>query len=240
MARRNGFGEESGSVFHYILIAVAVYAGYWMCTNNASFMDFVDHVKSMVGGVSKFGKDTLDDISSLRTGNIEVSAVTRSDGKSVLDLIKDRCSEGGGFKNNPTHRGLCWQPFDSQNVKIAEKLCATKPDFKSKYSGICAGRLPSGYTVKAKQQHRARKHRYLQLRNTIGSVSQWNCPGAKGVVGGGNWCQFNNKQDAIDYCNSKPECAGFSQQYSGNKTFQLTKVLSPGANKEWQFWKKTN
>ena len=226
MARRNGFGESSGSLFHYILVAIAVYAGYWMCTNNASFMDFVDHVKSMFKLNSSFGpnivravsnpmdelrgamkpvhsyRPALPKMKSFQTEDATVYIVNRNDGKSVLDLIKDRCSKGGGFKYNPAHRGLCDKPFNWQNTEKAKKLCATKPMFKSKYSDIC----------KPQTSYQLRKN-----RRVIGAPID--CPGAKGVINNGVLCQFKNEVDAKKYCDNASACNGINHKPTSRDKF---------------------
>ena len=78
---------------------------------------------------------------------------------------------------------------------------------------------------------------YTTLQNTIGSNAQFNCPGAKGVSGDGSWCQFASEADAREYCNSNPDCTGYSKGPGGN--FQVTTGTDQGPNTQWTFYKKS-
>ena len=86
---------------------------------------------------------------------------------------------------------------------------------------------------------------YACHKNIVGGKDKYDCPGAKGVRNGGDWCQFDKRIDAENYCNATPECTGFSQlcrpYVNGGqceKTFQVANQRVMQNNNDWRFWKK--
>ena len=86
-------------------------------------------------------------------------------------------------------------------------------------------------------------YKYPKVVDTIGSNGQFNCPGADKVLSGGTWCMFPTKEEAEKYCDSAPDCAGYSiaNNDPNNKVAQVTSksVLGVTPNTDWDWFPKS-
>jgi hypothetical protein len=90
------------------------------------------------------------------------------------------------------------------------------------------------------------KESYVLVPNTIGGTTPYPCAAGPGITDT-KFCQATTKEVAEAKCNSLPDCAGYSffkgdpRKWGGGiTTTQLVGLaqLKPGANTEWDFYKK--
>jgi hypothetical protein len=128
-------------------------------------------------------------------------------------------------ENNPVCRG-----FTEVNNSGDKTYRITKSSHIAKKDGSVFYRKPDA-------------KRYGESYDELGGPTKWDCPEAKNVmtlpgVSKGEYCNFPTEGDAIEFCNSTPECKGFSELKRAQRYQADKDGTQPVRNNYWDYFKK--